>query len=206
MFRRDTASALAKANDDLAAVEIQIAALQQERASKLLDTPLGQIAQLDQRIADQDRAATVFRDRIAALETKVSAEEQARDEAEYQAEVDRLERPVSAYAHAVANAESVAEVLAEALREVAKREAAVRKQGWRGTELYLSTGWIGSRFGDRLAPDVIDRIRRRPVSGDEWFTLLSRLDVSGIGETAADQGRRLLETLRHAHDPNSDGG
>ena len=37
MFRRDTASALAKANDDLAAVEAMIASLQSERLEKILD-------------------------------------------------------------------------------------------------------------------------------------------------------------------------
>jgi hypothetical protein len=91
IIKRDTAGALAKANEDLAATEAQIPALQSERLKKLLDAEPGEIERIDQHIADQHRAATVFRDRIAGLEQRLAEERAAQREADYKAWAVRVE-------------------------------------------------------------------------------------------------------------------
>ena len=151
----------------------------------------------------------MFRDRIVLLESKVAAEEQQRDEERYRQAIAGLEGSLAKRARAAAEVERLTEQLATALKKFAASDRAVLKAWDSNVEwpvrVYpggrLGTAWIGSRFGDQLGPNFIDRIRRRAPDGDEWFSLLSRLDISGAGENAAEQGRELADSLRHAHDP-----
>jgi hypothetical protein len=81
-FKRDTASALTSAQEDVAAVEGKISGLQQERHARLLDSELTVIEKLDQQLADQHRALKVHHDRVTALRQQQRRERYAELERE----------------------------------------------------------------------------------------------------------------------------
>ncbi len=73
-FRKDTASALMAAQEDVAATEAKIAELQSERQLSLLSDDIGAISALDAKISDQFRALKVHQDRVVALQAQLRRE------------------------------------------------------------------------------------------------------------------------------------
>jgi hypothetical protein len=212
-IRRDTAALLERANEDLAAVETGIVRLQAERAAKLLTISPAEVALLDARIADQERAATVFRDRAAGYEQRLDAERQERAEQRYREVVAKMPAAVRRRHQA---ALAVEQVLID-LARVCKRyvSTSVTKSWPDDTELpdrgVPRRELTGSGALDELIREIfggdyrITDLLRRPVSNSEFAAHAidhsSKATSRGFADNVQAAGEEWLHDLQHAHDP-----
>jgi hypothetical protein len=206
---RNTASALEKAKADLAACDTRLAELARQREAALAADDTDPVLAIDHQAEQERRRLGLLQDRAALLADRLASEQASQREADYKAAIVKLEGPLGARSQKAAKIERIAAELAAAVREFEESDSAVAQAWPSGVAWservylpgYLGTSWVGSRFGDVLGADLVDHRTRRAPTASEWFSRLSRLHVSGIGEAAAEQGRAVLEDLRHAHDP-----
>jgi hypothetical protein len=91
ILRRDTATKLTTAHEDLAATESTIADLRHEREAKLLDATADDLAALDRKIADQQRLAIVFAERITVLQARLATEQAEQQQRRRKAAIAKAE-------------------------------------------------------------------------------------------------------------------
>jgi hypothetical protein len=203
-FKRDTAAALAKANEDLSAVETEIVRLQSERLAKLLDADAIEIEAIDRRIGDLHRQRTVFADRMIGLEHRLAEEQRERAEEQYRQAVAAIE-PRLARRTAAAVVLEKDFTPANARRFVAANNAVLDR--WPDVEwpsrvfhpAYLSVERLARRVQEALEP-ARGHADRRPRTPGEYLARFLKADLAGFGAEEAEQARALLEDLRHAHD------
>jgi hypothetical protein len=206
ILKRDTASALAKTNEELAATEAQIAALQQERLEKILDAELGEIERLDQQIIDRHRQRAVLTQRVAGLEQRLEAERIEQSRKDYAAAVTAIEPSLARRTEAaIALEKSPAPANARRFVELNSAVTAAWPSmvPWPNrvfSPAYLSVERLAQRVRDALEPPR-GHADRRPRTPAEYLTRFLRFDLAGFGAEEAEQAHSLLNDLRHAHDP-----
>ncbi len=209
ILKRSTAAALSKAREDLAGVETEIARLQSERLSKLLDAEPGEIERIDQRIADQHRAANVFRDRIAGLEQRLSAEQAEHDKQRYQQAVAKIEAALPRREKAAEQVERAFAGLASAVKEFMLATEGVLKAWPEGVEwpsrVFPAHALSLERVG-RLVQEVFTPSRgfadKRPPSPSEYLARACNADRhSGFAQREKELNAEFLADLKTAHDP-----
>lgn len=213
IFQRNTAALLARADEDLAAVETAIGRLQQERSAKLLTIMPAEVALLDQRIADQERARQVFLDRRAGFEARLADEAAEQRLADYKAAAAKMPA-------AVRRRYEAALALEQALIDfgrVAKRYAAISVlKGW-PDDIELPNGalprceLVGAGYIDTFIREVFgpygitDFQTRRPVQDRDFaaHAIDAAMAAKSRGFAAAVQeaGKEWIDCLHHAHDP-----
>jgi hypothetical protein len=211
-LRRDSASALAKVAQGLEAAERRLAELGDRRLGLLESGDVAGARRVDQEIAAVFGDVAALKDRAVILEGKVEAEQQERDKEQYRQAVDKLEGgPVARRNEAARAVEKWFADGAVILERFAAADAATlaacaaipHRSDRVYYPAYLGATRFGSRFGDVLGPDLIDRRTRRAPSSTEWFARLCKLCVraGGLAAGEAEQTREMISNSRTAHDP-----
>jgi hypothetical protein len=207
--KRDTASALAKATEDLCAVEGQIAALEQERQSKLLDAEVPELDAIDLKISDLHRQVTVFRDRIVRLEERLADERAGQAKRDYAAWAARVEATMPACRAADEKYERAKTALAAATKEVIlSRENALRV--YTEGEFPPATVFVAYYLSlEPLGRDILETWtvprgladRNRAGSPTEYLTRGCDVGPRGYAPGMRERLDEFILAVKTAHDP-----
>ena len=194
-FKRDTATALQRARDQLAAAETKAAALTAERETLVLsEVGYEEIRRVDVAIAEQHAAVRAYGDRITALEAAQLEEQRAVRQKDYEAAVDRVAAVLPRRAKAAADFEAAAKAVGDALQKLHATEQAILRE-WPAN---LPRPWLSSMDvgrAERVLANgfgVFAAVNRR--WGWSFSEKVQRLGAA-IAGFAADEARRADEFI-----------
>jgi hypothetical protein len=204
IIKRDTAAALVKTSEDLTAVEAQVAALQTERQSELLDAEASEIAELDERILERRRTAAVLENRLMLLEQRQAEEREEQAKRRYEQAVAAIEPRLARRTEAAIALEK--EPTPANARNFVAANSAVMPAWPAGVPWPDRVYWPAYLSVERLARRVHalepgrGHADKRPRQPGEYLTRFLEFTLAGFGAEEAEQARALLDGLRHAHD------
>lgn len=136
LLKRNTSTALERAQQDLAACEVAIAAAQTERQSKLLEADADELARLDVSIIDRQRQGQIFRDKIGQLEARLATEQAADRERKRADAIKAVEALLPRREEAARQFEAAVQAVGKALQQLdAARQQIIAN--WPAADLQL---------------------------------------------------------------------
>jgi hypothetical protein len=184
LLKRNTAAALTQAQEDLAASEQAIADLRSEREQSLADGEVDAIARLDLSIADRERQASVFRDKIPLLESRLATEQAVERKRQRQQAVLKAEEILPQRQAAVFNLGRWAR---DGLPLIEKFKAASKLPGWPDS--------LERPYADDVQPARFLRALAAALSdfGEDWNPVDRIADAV---EIEAEHSRSAIDDLR----------
>jgi hypothetical protein len=214
IIKRDTAAALAKANEDLLAIDAEIVSLQAEYAAKLASAEPAELERLDQRMDDRCRAAGVRRDRIVDLEQLVAQEQAEQREDQFRQAVAAIEGPLARRTEAAVELERALTAVGVAAKQFALTTENVLK-AWPGGVDFPPTAYPGhllslGRMGQLIESvfvgfEIFHPRTKVRVSASEFaaraIDVAERVRLAAFAATEKQIAEEWLADLRTAHDP-----
>jgi len=213
LFQRNTAAAIAKTRELLAAAEARLAEMGRERRAALLQQTddLGEVRRIERAQDEERRTIAIYSDRLGALDVELRRERQEQRERERGVAIEKIQKRLAAR-----------DVLAVEL------EAAICKVG----ELYFALAdsdnvahdWPGPAPRPGFGAINLDELRRevgwamfsagRPIGGRSLFPNgtnaglgITGIHPRGVAAAVAEHSRALIDQLRtalHEEDPADD--
>jgi hypothetical protein len=203
-FRRNNpAEALQATQTALAEADSKIRGLGEQRAARLLESDgVDEVIALDRQIEEQQKAAGILRDRIAALGGEIRRQGQLAAEREIAARVAETEK-------ALAKRDATAAQLQNAIREFGKHYFDLIDQNreiaklWRMSVNAHRVGMLGDRIIGREVSHALfaagrphNGICRLPAPGNAGLGITGDTSGGTLAQRIADASAALLEMIR----------
>jgi hypothetical protein len=201
--RRDPAEGLQATQTALAEAESKIRGLGEQRAAKLLESEgVDEVAALDRQIEQQQNAAGILHDRIAALRGEIRHQAQLAAEREIAARVAETEK-------ALAKRDATAALLETAIRDFGRLYFDLNEQNqaiarrWHMSVSAHRVGFLGDRIIAREVSHALfsagrphNGICRLPGPGNAGLGVTGDTSGGSLGQRIAAASADLLEMVR----------